>query len=237
MDIYILALAVIVIGAFLSVTTKKLTLSAALVGAALALVIFAGTSFSGFTMMVVFFAVGTAATAWKRELKQNGDRNAESKEGRNVGQVLANATVPALCALFAILDPGHRPLFILMLAAGFSSATSDTLSSELGMVYGRRFFNILSLRPDSKGEDGVVSLEGTAIGALGAMLIAFIQFCGSGAFGDFVVVALAGIAGNLCDSILGASLERRRIIGNDMVNFLNTLSAAFFAFLLVAWIL
>jgi uncharacterized membrane protein len=43
---------------------------------------------------------------------------------------------------------------------------------------------------------------------------------------------VAGIFGNLCDSILGASLERKQFIGNNTVNFLNTLFAAIFALLM-----
>jgi len=43
---------------------------------------------------------------------------------------------------------------------------------------------------------------------------------------NFCLIIIAGTAGNLTDSILGAVLERRGIIGNNMVNFLNTLTAA-----------
>jgi uncharacterized membrane protein len=37
---------------------------------------------------------------------------------------------------------------------------------------------------------------------------------------------LAGFTGNIADSILGASLERKGWIKNDLVNLLNTLVAA-----------
>jgi uncharacterized membrane protein len=39
-------------------------------------------------------------------------------------------------------------------------------------------------------------------------------------------IIVAGTIGNLADSILGASLERKGFIKNDVVNFLNTLFAA-----------
>jgi uncharacterized membrane protein len=39
-------------------------------------------------------------------------------------------------------------------------------------------------------------------------------------------IVVAGFAGNLADSILGASLERKGWLKNDQVNFLNTLIAA-----------
>jgi uncharacterized membrane protein len=37
---------------------------------------------------------------------------------------------------------------------------------------------------------------------------------------------MAGFLGNLADSFLGAALQRRGILNNDWVNFLNTLIAA-----------
>jgi uncharacterized protein (TIGR00297 family) len=97
------------------------------------------------------------------------------------------------------------------------------------MVYGRRFFNIITFKKEPKGLDGVISLEGTLLGAAGALVIAvaFAFFTYRGM--NVLFVFIAGIIGNLADSVLGATLERRRYIGNDAVNFLNTLLAALVA--------
>jgi uncharacterized membrane protein len=43
---------------------------------------------------------------------------------------------------------------------------------------------------------------------------------------DGVIVVLAGAAGLFFDSLLGATLERRGWLGNDLVNFASTLFAA-----------
>ena len=45
-----------------------------------------------------------------------------------------------------------------------------------------------------------------------------------------MLCALAGILGTFFDSLLGATIERRGLIGNNTVNFLSTLAAAAIGF-------
>jgi uncharacterized membrane protein len=40
------------------------------------------------------------------------------------------------------------------------------------------------------------------------------------------LIAVAGVAGMLFDSVLGATLENRGTMGNDSVNFVSTVFAA-----------
>jgi uncharacterized protein (TIGR00297 family) len=140
--------------------------------------------------------------------------------------VLANAGVAGILGLLAWQIPAHAPLFRLMLAGSFASAAADTLASELGNVYGRRYYNILTCKPDQRGLDGVVSLEGTLLGLAGSAVIAAAYCLGAGWRPAFWRLLLAGTAGNLADSLLGATLERRHFLNNDAVNSLNTLVGA-----------
>ncbi len=63
-------------------------------------------------------------------------------------------------------------------------------------------------------------------GVAGSMAIALIYAIGFGLSLIVLWIVLAGTAGNIADSILGATAERARIIKNNGVNFLNTLIAA-----------
>jgi uncharacterized protein (TIGR00297 family) len=223
----IIVLAVLLAGILFSIGRKKLTLPAALTGAALGWIIYAGGGYTGLAMMTVFFILGTAATSWKKEEKMEVRSHAAPEQTRTTGQVIANAGVAGITGLLSLLWPLYRPLLLVMMAGSLASAAADTLASELGMVYGRRFFHILTGRTEQKGLDGVVSIEGLLIGAIAAGIIALIYTLGqSWDWRIFLIIILSGTLGNLTDSILGAVFERRGQMSNDTVNFLNTLAAA-----------
>ncbi|WP_224751163.1 DUF92 domain-containing protein [Mucilaginibacter pankratovii] len=207
---------------------RKLTLAGTLTGGLVAICIFMGAGLPCILMLAAFFIMATIATSWKKSLKGKSH-----PEIRNTAQVLANGGLAALCGLVMWLVPVQGYPLLILLAAALSSATADTLSSELGTVYGRRFYNIISFKPDEKGRDGVVSLEGTLIGIAGSAVIAFIYVLFLGWSPVFWVVVISGTAGNLFDSVLGATLERKSYIKNNLVNFLNTAFAALVAYLLL----
>lgn len=212
-----------------SIRARKLTVIAALTGAAVAILVFAGAGFTGIAMMTTFFILGSAATSVQSKIKR--DLNAAEKGGRSAAQVLANAGTAALCGILILIFPVHAYILRLMMAASFASATADTLSSELGMVYGKRFFNIITLKPDTRGLDGVISTEGTLIGIAGSVIITAVYTIGLGWTADLIWIVVAGTLGNLADSVLGAVLERKGLINNNTVNLLNTLIAALFMLL------
>jgi uncharacterized protein (TIGR00297 family) len=227
-----LIIGILIAGMFLSVAFRKLTLTGALTGGLLASLIYLGAGFTGIILMTAFFIMGTLSTGHKLPVKESFKAAEKSKGKRNAVQVLSNAGVPALCGLLAWWYPEKAPLFRLMLAAGFSSATADTLSSELGTVYGKKFYNIITLRPDKRGLDGVVSLEGTMLGAIGSSIIALIYSINHGFHYAFAWIVLAGVVGNWADSFMGATVQRRHYLNNNGVNLFNTAVAA-----MVAWLL
>ncbi|MDF7814833.1 DUF92 domain-containing protein [Hymenobacter sp. YC55] len=219
-------LLVLAAGMVYSVRTGKLTIPGAATGGLLGILLFLGAGFTGLALLAVFFLLGSAASAWKRPDKQRLGLAEANKGRRTAGQALANAGVASVAGLLSWLSPAHAPFFQLLLAGSLAAATADTLSSELGNVYGRRFYHILTLRPDVRGRDGVVSLEGTALGLVGSALIAGVYSVGLGWHPGFGWVLLAGAVGNIADSVLGATLERKGLLSNNAVNMLNTLVGA-----------
>lgn len=232
MIIHVPALLLLVTGMMGSVWLQKLTPAGAITGGVIGFFIYAAAGYTGLLMMTGFFILGTAATAWKKEEKIK-DGVAESSESRRTAaQVAANAGMAGLLAIWALLHDDAHHVAVVMIAAVFASATADTLSSELGNGYGQRFYNIRTFKKDSKGLNGVISLEGTMAGLVGSILIALIYVVGLGWNAIlFIIIIASGTLGNLFDSLLGATLERKGKLHNNGVNFLNTAIAALAAFL------
>jgi uncharacterized protein (TIGR00297 family) len=228
----IIIYSILLLGSVLSYTAKKLTLAGAITGAIVGALMYKGAGLTGLLILAAFFISAICATKWQVAKKVAIGAAEENKGRRTAGQVLANGGVAAILGASSWIFPEHTATIALMIAGSFAAAIADTLSSELGMVYGRRFYNILTLKKDTRGLDGVVSLEGTMIGLVGAILIGIVYCVGFDWSLSFLWIVIAGFTGNLVDSVLGASLERKGVIGNNVVNFLNTAVGA-----LVCWVL
>lgn len=213
-------------GAIISVKTKKLTFPAALTAALLGICLYIGAGYHGVLMAVVLFTLATIATAQKSAIKEALDAAEKNKGQRTAGQVFANVGAAGIMGLLCFFYPAKINLFRLMMAASLASAAADTVSSELGIVYGKRFYNSITLKPDRQGLDGVISLEGTLFGLAASSIIASVYAFGFGWTTNFCWIIIAGTIGNLSDSILGATLERKGFLRNNAVNFLNTVIAA-----------
>ncbi len=217
----------LLIAVILVIKTRKLSKLGGVAAAIVATCIYIGTGLPGISLLALFFVLGVASTRWKRDEKRRLKLVEEHHEERNAKQVLANGAVAALIGIACSIFPEYDFVLYLMLACSLSAATADTLSSELGMIYGKRFYNIISWKNDTRGENGVISLEGTLIGIMGSVLIAILYaFTSELNWYTIMVVVVAGTVGNIADSVLGATLERHNMIGNNAVNTLNTFIAA-----------
>lgn len=209
---------------------KKVSLSGAIAGAIISFLIL-WNNWVNFLLFGLFFVLGSVATKWQFERKRQLNVVQENEGIRTWVHATANGGIPAFCSLLTLLFPDFTSLTYAATAA-IAAALSDTLSSELGNVYGSKYFDILNFKKGKRGEDGVISLEGTLFGIFGSLLIAILFGILNNNYHIILPITIAGFAGNLMDSYLGATLQRKGWINNHFVNFLNT---SFAAFLLVLW--
>jgi hypothetical protein len=71
----------------------------------------------------------------------------------------------------------------------------------------------------------------SSFGIFGSLIVGIIHSIAYDLDFSLLVITVAGIAGNLSDSLLGALFERKGLLGNNAVNFLNTAIGSGVAFL------
>ena len=221
-----IALAITLAFALVGRLSHGVSRSGAIAGAVVAFLM-ASRDLRMFWILLIIFAVTLAATRLGRTQKKQL-RVAESDRGRSASQVIANLGIAGV--IMAI--PSFAAWRILVLAA-LAEAAADTTSSEIGTAFPGRTVLISTWRTVSPGIDGGISLRGTAAGLLAATTIAISGLAlALTTTTEAIAIAGAGTLGMLIDSLLGATLEKRRYLNNDLVNLFGTASAV-----MVAWLI
>jgi uncharacterized protein (TIGR00297 family) len=196
---------------------KKGSLAAFFIG----LIVYLSLGIAGLVILLSLHFIGALVTAIGYEKK---DKVGIAQKKRSLENVIANGFFPALiAALYTLFNPPNLSLYVGFVST-IAAATADTVSSEIGELSKSKPRLITTFEEVEVGTNGGVSHLGTLSGVTAAALIAMIAVILDSkeiAPTLFGVTTLAGFTGTTVDSFLGATLERRGIIGNDHVNFLS----------------
>lgn len=200
---------------------------------------------SGLAPLTVLFLLTFVATrvGKRRKLKVE---SGEERRGRSAAQVLANLGMTGilvagvgqgrLIPMGPVMGDAYSLLAALVLAA-LVEATADTVSSEIGRAFGQTAVMLTTMVRVPAGTDGAVSLLGTGSGLLGGALVAVVGMLGMRLDLRHTLFSfLGGTAALFFDSLLGATLERKGWLGNDLVNFFSTVFAVVVAWALLTWL-
>ena len=213
------------INAFFALLALGLTMinrSGAVAGFLLGVAIYLGYGWKSFLILLTFFFLGSAVTRLGYASKASRGV-AETRGGaRSWREATANSLAGAFFAVLAITTY-HKAAFLVSLVAAFAEAAGDTVSSEIGQWLSQRAYLVTNFKPVPAGENGGVSVGGTLAGFIASGIVVAVGLAVGLCGPRGAAIALgAGFAGNLLDSILGATIERRGLVTNGIVNFAGT---------------
>jgi uncharacterized protein (TIGR00297 family) len=216
--------------------------------------------------LIYFFVSSTLLSHFREKEKAHTVADKFSKGSqRDLAQVAANGGLASLLA--ALAGSTHSKPLQQTLQAGFTgalaTATADTWATELGVLSPHKPRLITTGQPVNPGTSGGITLLGSTASALGALTLGLIfwtlQGCRKSLLALPIISLLSGMAGSLCDSLLGATVQamyfcptcqsetESRIhacgtrthplrglswCNNDAVNFFATLTGSFTAIVL-----
>lgn len=209
---------------------RGVSFSGSIAGAVICFVLFSIAGVGAFAALVSVFVLTWLATRFGYQRKQQLG-TAENRRGRTASQVLANLATATVFAALSPLSPNGA--FLLASVAALSEAAADTVSSEFGQALSDTARLITTWEVVPAGTNGGVSLIGTLSGVVAAAIVSGVShLTGLVSLKAAGYSVAAGAAGMIADSYLGATLERRKLLDNNWVNFLGTLIAAGVALLL-----
>ncbi|HEU5102617.1 MAG TPA: DUF92 domain-containing protein [Roseiflexaceae bacterium] len=226
-----------------------------------------GTSTFGFggwtwgVTLIAFFVSSSALSHFRQARKQAIAGEKFEKSGRrDLAQTLANGGLGAGLALAYNLS-GEPNLLLAAFVGLMATVTADTWATELGVLSPHPPRLVTTARAVEPGTSGGITAYGLMASAAGALLIGgvatVLAAIERGAFWPWLLPAalLAGLAGSLADSLLGATVqviyrapgggetERQfspigvanprlrgwRWMNNDLVNLLSSVAGALVA--------
>jgi uncharacterized protein (TIGR00297 family) len=166
---------------------------------------------------------------------------------RGLKNVLANGSIMALIAVFRF-QLGYQIAGILFITS-ICVAASDSFANEIGVLSNRTYLITDLNRRVRPGTHGGISIRGQSAALIGAFIPSIIGWFLISEFNinlfevtsqaqmpmtfyTLILPIIIGFLGCQIDSILGATLQRQRLITNDEVNFLSIVLS-----ILVVWII
>ncbi|HYO51930.1 DUF92 domain-containing protein [Archangium sp.] len=209
----------------------------------------------GAAALLGFFISSSVLSKAFRARKADVEEEYAKTGTRDLGQALANGGVAALAAVLLAVTGDAR--YSLAMLGALVAANADTWATELGVLSRSPPRLITTLRQVPPGTSGAVSGVGLLAATAGAAFVGLVAVLAGARWTLIPWLVLAGVAGSLVDSILGATVQdvrwcdacaretERRVhrcgrparslrgfswLGNDTVNVVATAAGALLAF-------
>jgi uncharacterized protein (TIGR00297 family) len=168
-------------------------------------------------LLIVYFVASSALTRMGETVKAARTESMLPAAGaRNATQVAANGGVFALLMILGTVF--DAPVLLVAGLGALAAAAADTWATEIGTLWGGTPRSILTFAPVEPGASGGITPLGTLASLVAALLVALagaLLLSGSTAWSHEAAtfasaIVVAGIAGSVGDSLLGATLQSKR---------------------------
>ncbi len=174
--------------------------------------------------LVVFTFMGFFVTKFRFQVKERKGLQEGKRGERTYRNVIANGLVPAGVAVTTFLMGSQgSTLASIAYIASIAVAAADTTASELGVLSDRTYL-ITTGKRVPPGTDGGVSLRGTMwciLASIAASAIGWLLTFQHLIEPLLLIPIVMGVAGCMIDSLIGATLERRGMVGKLQNNILS----------------
>jgi len=230
-DITLIFLAVLIafIFGYSSYRLKTADVSGLFSGALIGIILIVFADIRWFLVVLTFFILGSVCTRYKYEYKQKMGIEQLHGGARGYLNVFANGSVAAASAV--LWGISGEPMFLALFVGSVATAAADTVASEVGVTGGDPYM-ITTFQRVAAGTNGGVTVIGELTALAGAIIISLVAyFLGVIDLQMAAVCTVAGMVGTNIDSLVGALIENRGLIGNAGTNILATTGGGLFALL------
>jgi uncharacterized protein (TIGR00297 family) len=198
---------------------RSLSRSGAMAATLLGIVVFGLGGLAWAVLLMAFFVSSSALSRLFGKRKRDLNEKFSKGSQRDAAQVAANGGVSGIFVLLHLLYPQAAWPW-LAFAGTLAAVNADTWATELGVLSPVLPRLITTGKPVERGSSGGITLAGTLASLTGAALIAVLGallrpadlFPVLGAQIPLIIflISLAGLAGSLLDSLLGATVQAKR---------------------------
>ena len=182
---------------------NALSKSGAIAAFILGFCIVLGFGGKGLILIGLFFSSSSLFSSYKKRVKQAVNKKLANGSRRNWAQVIANGGPAGISSLlYFIYDDS---IWLIAFIVSIAAATSDTWSSELGVLSKSNPIHLIGLKRCEPGTSGAISMLGSMAGIAGSLFIvvtADILF--DLALSTIILLSVFGYLGSILDTLLGA---------------------------------